>query len=99
MKTAKKLLDNIEGESIYITTRGTMGDADGYSKIDQDLIAEFADADVIKLSDGSDGFENERAYDDILDELDKHLDKDAKKNNYDGYYVIYQDNQYLLAWE
>jgi len=98
MTTAKEILENLNGETLYVTTRGTMGDADGMTKIDDDLINDFAGAEVLKLSDGKSGFENERAYEDIVDELDRYLDKDAKNNNYEDYYVIYKDNQYLLAW-
>ena len=98
MKTAKEILENLDGETLYVTTRGTVGDADGMIKVDDDLINSFANASVIKLANGKDDFNNARAYDDIIDELDKHLDKDAKFNNYVDYYVIYQDNQYLLAW-
>lgn len=101
MKTAQEILESLIGDTVYITTRGTMGDADGMSNVDDELVAEFTNGTVIKLSDSNafaTDYNHSRAYDDIIDELNNYIDDQAKLNNYDGYYVIYKDNQYLLTW-
>jgi len=96
MKTAQELLENLHGEKLYITTRGTVGDADGLVDVDGELIGNFDLAEV-KTLDQIKEIE-ERAYDDIIDFIQKN-DPEALNNNYDDYKVLVWDNQYLLTWE
>jgi len=91
MKTAKELLEEMIGQTTYMTTRGTTGDADGLLTIDQDIIDEFEYAEVINLSDLSDI--NVLASDDIVDYINKYI------QTVKDFFVIYYDTQFILAWD
>lgn len=89
---AKQLLTGMRNDTTYVTTRGTYGDGDGTVTVDEDLIESFEYADVFKLKDLIDIRKD--AYDDIIDYVSR-VDKNFEINDY---YVLIEDNQYLLAW-
>lgn len=95
MKTAKEILTAIEGQQIYVTTRGTVGDADGVTTVDCNLIDNFEFAEVTELYELIDI--NFKAYRDCMDYWQH--DPALSLCSIDDFYVIYQDDQYLLVWE
>lgn len=81
---------------IYCTTRGTVGDGHGYTIVDNDLIDEFVNAKLCKLSELKNI--NYDAYDDCIDFWQNTPDRYTDFTE-DDFFVIYKDNDYLLVWE
>ena len=95
MKTTTELLEALEGCKVFSTTRGTMGDASGMLKVENDTIDLFEYADVCTLKELKEI--NDRAYDDCVDFYTH--EREFNEWSEDEFFVIYQDCEYLLVWE
>jgi hypothetical protein len=92
METAKQLLAGMINDKTYTTTRGTVGDADGITTIDDEIVERYAYCEVVKLLSLKDI--NEKAYDDIID----FIKKECPGTSENDYYVIIDNCEYMLAW-
>lgn len=94
-KTAAELLTALEGHKLFITTRGTTGDASGLLHIGREVIDTYEYADVCALSDLKNI--NIDAFEDCVDYIDN--DPLLSTWSMDDFFVIYYDTDFVLAWE
>lgn len=90
-----RLLENLMGVQVYCTTRGTVGDADGLVVINDDIMAQFEDATIVKLSQLQ--LAQPDAYEDCVEYWQN--TPDFAGFTEEDFKVFIKDNQYLLVWE
>ena len=92
---ARRLLSNLTGVQVYCTTRGTVGDADGLVVINDDIMAQFEDATIVKLSQLQ--LASPDAYQDCVEYWQN--TPDFAGFTEDDFYVLVRGNHCLLVWE
>lgn len=93
MKNAKEMLEGMINDVTCVTTRGTMGDADGLVVVDAELVSDFSDAKVVSLKELKSI--KELAYEDLKNFVRIYCVDIFK----DDFFVAIKDCQYLLIWE
>lgn len=92
---ARRLLSNLRGVQVYCTTRGTVGDADGLVTVDDDIVASFEDATIVKLSQLK--LAQPDAYQDCVEYWQN--TPDFAGFTEEDFYVLVRGNDCLLVWE
>jgi len=87
-----KKIHGMRNDTTYLTTRGTTGDADGITIVDDDIMEIFEDAEEYPLIDLKDV--EIRAYEDMED----WISHNAPNTSIDDYFYSVVGCQYILLW-
>jgi len=88
-----KKIHGMRNDTTYLTTRGSAGDADGITIVDDNIMEIFEDAEEYKLRDLEEV--ESRAYDDMVD----WISHNAPNTSIDDYLYSVVDCQYILLWD
>jgi hypothetical protein len=89
---SRQLLEGMMNDTTYVTTRGTMGDAEGVTIVDEEMIKYYENCEVVKLADLKEI--NDEAYEDI----NYFIKRQCPGTSENDYYVIINGCEYMLAW-